>query len=265
MQTAAGIAYTENGSPESERASIPLILIHGAGGSALHWPPDVRRMQGYWVFGLDLPGHGNSESQGQSTIEGYVDRLRTWLDRQEIERAVWVGHSMGGGISLTAALTIPDRVAGLVLVGTGGRLRVHPSILEATAQPETFQGAVDLIISWAFSPDAPTSLTAQVAKRMADTTPHVMHHDFKACDRFDVMQRLQEIDVPALVICGQDDKLTPPKYSEYLAEQIPNAKLELIDEAGHMVMLEKPGEVAQAIRRFMDQSIADEVSPLIGE
>jgi pimeloyl-ACP methyl ester carboxylesterase len=214
-------------------------------------------MQGHWVFGLDLPGHGDSKSEGQSTIEGYVDRLQAWLNAKEIERAVWVGHSMGGGISLTAALTIPDRVAGLVLVGTGGRLRVHPSILEATADPETFRGAVDLIISWAFSPHASTSLTAQVAKRMAVTTPHVMHNDFKACDRFDVMQRLREIDVPALVICGQDDKLTPPKYSEHLAEQIPNAHLELIDEAGHMVMLEKPKEVAQAIRRFMEQLIAE--------
>ncbi len=258
MQTAAGISYQESGSPDSEGGSIPLILIHGAGGSALHWPADVRRMQGHWVFGLDLPGHGDSGSEGQSTIEGYVDHLRTWLDTQEIKRAVWVGHSMGGGISLTAALTIPDRVAGLVLVGTGGRLRVHPSILEATAKPEAFHGAVDLIISWAFSPHASTSLTAQVAKRMADTTPHVLHNDFKACDRFDVLQRLREIDVPALVICGQDDKLTPPKYSEYLAQQIPNARLELIDEAGHMVMLEKPGEVAQAIRQFMTQLVTEE-------
>jgi pimeloyl-ACP methyl ester carboxylesterase len=257
MQTTAGISCQENGSPETESGRIPLILIHGAGGSALHWPPDVRRMPGHWVFGLDLPGHGDSEGEGQSTIEGYVDRLRTWLDAKEIERAVWVGHSMGGGISLTAALSIPDRVAGLVLVGTGGRLRVHPSILEATAQPETFRGAVDLIISWAFSPHASTSLTAQVAKRMADTTPHVLHNDFRACDRFDVMQRLHEIDVPALVICGQDDKLTPPKYSEHLAEQIPNADLELIDHAGHMVMLEKPEQVAQAIRRFMGQLIAE--------
>jgi pimeloyl-ACP methyl ester carboxylesterase len=208
-------------------------------------------MPGHWVFGIDLPGHGDSGSEGQSTIEGYVDQLRAWLDAVGIERAVWAGHSMGGGISLTAALTIPGRVVGLVLVGTGARLRVHPSILEATSQPEAFRGAVDLIVSWAFSPQAPTSLTDLVAKRMADTTPHVLHNDFKACDRFDVMERLREISVPALVVCGKDDRLTPAKYSEYLAKTIPEARLELIDQAGHMVMLEKPKEVAQATQRFM--------------
>lgn len=257
MPLEADISYSESGGPDPGRGTVPMILIHGAGGSKLHWPPDLRRLQGHWVFGIDLPGHGESGSDGQSTIEGYVDRLRAWLDAVGIERAVWAGHSMGGGISLTAALNIPDRVAGLVLVGTGARLRVHPSILEATAQPETFHGAVDLIISWAFSPNAPASLTELVAKRMADTVPHVLHNDFKACDRFDVMQGLQEIEIPALVVCGKDDRLTPTKYSEYLAQEIPEARLELIDHAGHMVMLEKPKEVAQAIQSFMAELIAE--------
>jgi pimeloyl-ACP methyl ester carboxylesterase len=257
MHTAAGISYSESGGPDSESGRIPLILIHGAGGSSLHWPPDVRRMRGHWIFGIDLPGHGKSVGDGRSTIESYVDCLRTWLDALGIERAVWVGHSMGGGISITAALTLPDRVAGLVLVGTGARLRVHPSILEFTAQPDAFQGAVDLIISWAFSPQAPASLTDLVSSRMAQTTPQVLHDDFKACDRFDVMPRLQDIAVPALVICGRDDNLTPPKYSEYLAEQIPGASLEIIDDAGHMVMLEKPKDVARAIRNFMERFIPE--------
>lgn len=253
MPVQAGISYSESVGADPGKGNVPLILIHGAGGSSLHWPPEIRRMPGQWVFGIDLPGHGESGSEGQSTIEGYVDRLRAWLDTVGIERAVWTGHSMGGGISLTAALTIPDRVAGLVLVGTGARLRVHPSILEASAQPETFRGAVDIIISWAFSSHAPAKLTELAAKRMAETTPRVLHNDFKACDRFDMMQRLQEVRVPAVVICGQDDRLTPPKYSEYLAGQIPQATLKLIDQAGHMVMLERPKEVAQAIQSFLAQ------------
>jgi len=253
MQKAVGISYSESGTATSAAGSCPLILIHGAGGSALHWPPEVRRMHGHWVFGIDLPGHGESGGEGLATIEGYVDSMRAWLDALDIERAIWVGHSMGGGISLTAALTIPDRVAGLVLVGSGGRLRVHPSILEATAQPETFRGAVDLIISWAFSPQASSKLTNLVAKRMAETQPQVLHNDFKACDRFDAMSRLKEISVPVVAICGRDDKLTPIKYSEFVVQQIPNASLQLIDGAGHMVMLEKPFEVAEAIQSFVLQ------------
>ncbi len=261
MKTAAGISYSESGGAESATGRYPLILIHGAGGSALHWPPEVRRLPGHWVLGIDLPGHGESGGEGQATIEGYVERLKAWLNALSIDRAIWVGHSMGGGISLTAALLIPDRVAGLVLVGTGGRLRVHSSILEASAQPETFRGAVDIIISWAFSPEAPPKLTKLAAKRMAETQPHVLHHDFKACNQFDVMSRLEEINVPAIAICGRDDNLTPPKYSEYLAEHIPDARLTLIDGAGHMVMLEKPAEVAQAIHDFTSQLMAKEEAP----
>lgn len=251
MPKAAEIFYSESGSADSVVGRYPLILIHGAGGSALHWPAEVRRMPKHWVLGVDLPGHGKSEGEGQTTIGGYVECLRVWLDALGIERAVWIGHSMGGGISLTAAVTIPDRVAGLVLVGTGARLRVHPSILESTAHADTFRGAVDLIINWSFSPHAPANLTQLVARRMADTPPHVLHNDFKACDGFDVMSRLSEIHVPVVAICGQDDMLTPPKYSEFLATLIPQARLKLVDGAGHMVMLEKPAEVAQAIRDFM--------------
>ena len=256
MQKASGISYFESGSADSAPGRCPLILIHGAGGSALHWPTEVRRLQGHWVLAVDLPGHGKSEGQSPATIEGYVECLRNWLDALAIERAVWVGHSMGGGISLTAALSIPERVAGLVLVGTGGRLRVHPLILESTAQPEAFLGAVDLIVKWAFSSSAPSSLTQLVAKRMAETQPKVLHNDFKACDGFDLMSRLEDVLAPAIAICGRDDKLTPPKYSGHLAQQIPDARLKLIDDAGHMVMLEKPVEVAQAIQSFTSQLMA---------
>ena len=253
MPKAAGIAYRESGKPQTKEQHPPLILIHGAGGNALHWPTQVRRMKDRWVLSVDLPGHGNSDANGQSTIEGYVGCLEAWMDELAIERAVWTGHSMGGAISLMASLTIPSRVAGLVLVGTGARLRVHPSILEITANAQTLSGAVELIMSWAFSPQAPKQLVALVGKRMAETPSLVLHHDFKACDQFDVMRRLDEIQAPALVICGEDDRLTAPKYSQFLVDHIPQATLRLIDGAGHLVMLEKPEEVAQAIQDFISQ------------
>ena len=253
MPKAAGIAYRESGKPQTTAKHSPLILIHGAGGNALHWPPQVRRMKDHWILSVDLPGHGDSDPEGQSTIEGYVRCLETWLDELAIERALWAGHSMGGAISLMAALTIPSRVAGLILVGSGARLRVHPSILDATADDETLSSAVELIMSWAFSSKTPSQLVDLVGKRMAETQTHVLHNDFKACDQFDVMSRLGEIQVPALAICGQDDNLTAPKYSQYLSDQINQGSLRLIEDAGHMVMLEKPDEVAQAIQDFIAQ------------
>jgi pimeloyl-ACP methyl ester carboxylesterase len=211
----------------------------------------MRRLPGEVVYSLDLPGHGDSPGKGEDTISGYLQHLLGWLDSIGLTRVVWVGHSMGGAISLTAALTAPERTAGLVLVGTGGRLRVNPAILGTVGQPATFPQAVDTIIAWAFSPQAPERLTRLARNRMAQTPPEVLLGDFSACDRFDVMARLGEVAVPTLVICGKDDKLTPAKFSRYLAENITNASLQVIEGAGHMVMLERPEEVAKAVSGFM--------------
>ena len=82
---------------------------------------------------------------------------------------------------------------------------------------------------------------------MMQVAPQIIHDDFAACDAFDVMERLDEIHCPTLVICGTEDRMTPPKYSKYLVDGIANAELELIAGAGHMVMLEKPEPVAAAI------------------
>jgi pimeloyl-ACP methyl ester carboxylesterase len=198
-----------------------------------------------------LPGHGESEGRGEDTISGYLQQVIGWLDSIRLTRVVWVGHSMGGAISLTAALTAPERTAGLVLVGTGARLRVNPAILEAVGQPATFPQAVDTIIKWAFSPQASERLTRLARNRMAQTPPEVLLGDFSACDQFDAMARLGKITVPTMILCGKDDKLTPEKYSHYLAENIPNASLHVIEAAGHMVMLERPKQVAKAVREFL--------------
>jgi pimeloyl-ACP methyl ester carboxylesterase len=78
-----------------------------------------------------------------------------------------------------------------------------------------------------------------------------VHEDFQACDGLDVMDHLTGIQIPALIICGAEDRMTPVKYSQYLAEQIPNATLKVVEEAGHMVMLERPTIVAKAMGEFV--------------
>jgi len=235
--------------------SPPLVLIHGSGGSRLHWPPQLRRHPIYRVFGLDLPGHGDSPGEGETTIDGYVKRVVEWLDEQGIERAVLVGHSMGGAIAMTTALDEPRRVAGLVLMGTGGRLRVNEEILRATADPIHFAETVDMVITWAFSDKTPERIIALAKMRMSETRPEVIHGDFMACNRFDICDLLPEIRVPSLILCGKQDRLTPLKYANHLDEQIPESTLVLIEDAGHMVMLERPLEVAEAVSNFLESLV----------
>jgi pimeloyl-ACP methyl ester carboxylesterase len=76
--------------------------------------------------------------------------------------------------------------------------------------------------------------------------------DFRACDAFDVMERLGEIAVPALVVVGALDELTPPRYARTLQERIPDAKLVEVADAGHNVMLERPQQVTRAIAAFLE-------------
>jgi pimeloyl-ACP methyl ester carboxylesterase len=182
---------------------------------------------------------------------GYAGQVVDWLDEQGIERAVLAGHSMGGAIAMTAALEKPDRVAGLVLVGTGGRLRVNGEILQAAADPIRFEETVEVVITWAFSDQTPEKIVTLAKMRMLETRPAVIHGDFVACNQFDICDHLPEIRVPTLILCGEQDHLTPLKYARHLDEEIPESTLVLIEGAGHMVMLERPLEVTGAVEKYL--------------
>jgi len=173
------------------------------------------------------------------------------MDEVGLHKAVLVGHSMGGAISLYMGLQYPERVRALSLVGTGANLPVNADFLENTAHETTFQSAVEFLTSWAFSPSADPKLAEAAQQQMLGTRPTVLHGDFVACAAFDARERLGEIECPTQVICGSDDKLMPVRFSQYLADHIPSAELDLIPEAGHMVMLEKPTLFAAALEKFL--------------
>ena len=251
MPTAASLYYFAHQTDDSEK--LPVIFIHGAGGTHLHWSPEMRRLNEQRIYALDLPGHGKSEGVGKQSITEYVQAVLDFMDAIGLPAAVIVGHSMGSAIALELTLNAPDRVLALGLVGSGSRLRVAPSILENAANPVTFPLAVKLINEWAFSADTSPRLRELAAQRMGETRPTVLHGDFLACNEFDVGERLSEIQKPTLILCGAEDKMTPPKYSKSLHEKIPNSELVIVEGAGHMVMLENPREAAAAFERFLDR------------
>jgi pimeloyl-ACP methyl ester carboxylesterase len=234
----------------STRENPPLVLIHGAGGDHLYWPPEIRRLPGTHVIAIDLPGHGKSPGEGEASIQAYAGRVHAWLSKLGEPGAVFAGHSMGAAIALSLALYYPDCVLGLVLVSSGARLKVNPAMLELLAEPSNYSQAVELIIRWSFSLQASPSLLKLAGQRMAEASPEVLYHDLSACNDYDVSSRMAEIDVPTLVICGAADRMTPLRLSNHLASSIPKAQLEVVQDAGHMVMLERPQAVGAAIAKF---------------
>ena len=223
-----------------------LLLVHGAGGNHQHWGSAVRNLRMANVYALDLPGHGHSSGTGLGSILDYASFIWKFLDALQIERAMIGGHSMGGAIAMQVALDRPQRVSGLVLVGTGARLRVLPAILDGILSDPA--STVEFICATAYSSSTPRELVRQGQRQMLEVAPQTIHDDFAACNLFDVIGRLEEIHCPTLVVCGTEDRLTPVKYSTFLTEKIAGADLKLIEGAGHMVMTEKPEPLAQALQ-----------------
>lgn len=244
-RTVAGLFHVD-WSPQDQRGP-PLVMIHGAGGSHRHWPLEARELPGRRVVVVDLPGHGDSPGPGRRAVTDYARDLLALLDALALDRAVMVGHSMGGAIALTLALDWPDRVAGLGLVGTGARLRVTSALLQATADAVALSAAVEVMTDWSFGPGASADLRIEFSGGLRSLPASVVHGDFCACDEFDVLERLGEIRVPTAVVCGDADRSTPPRYSEFLQAHIRGASLTLIPGAGHMVALEAPGATVAAL------------------
>jgi pimeloyl-ACP methyl ester carboxylesterase len=226
-----------------------IVFIHGAGGSTAGWYFQREYLErSFEVVLLDLPGHGQSGGDGCRSIEDYTASVRAAIAENGLQGCYLAGHSMGGMIAMHLAVASPDLVKGLILIGTGARLRVFPQILEGVLKDK--EKTVEGIMRFAFSKKAPEAMVQSGFTEMMKSSAEVIYGDFASCDKSDMLATVKEIAQPTLVICGLDDALTPPKYSEFLAREIPGSRLVLVPDAGHMVMIEKPEETNRAIATF---------------
>lgn len=225
-----------------------LVFIHGSGGSHHLW--DAQMDLGFDCIALDLPGHGQSGGKPAASISDYAAAVSEFLAQMQLSRPVYLaGHSMGAAISLTCALRQPDLLDGIILIGAGPRMKVMPSFLDALRSGNSDPGFFKL----AFSPDAPAQMVDDMVQTISLVPAEVLYADFSACNDFDISQELEGIRLPALLIVGVDDKLTPQKLAQYISDHLTRARLEVIPGAGHFVMIEKPIEVNRLITDFCTQ------------
>jgi pimeloyl-ACP methyl ester carboxylesterase len=183
-----------------------------------------------------LPSHNKSEEFSEHTLELYVDVLRNFIKHLDLKEIVLAGHSLGGAVIQSYYFKYPSGVAALFLIGTGGRLRVLPSILETVRNdfPKFLEDMED-----------------NLKKEFLKTPSNVCYDDFKICDEFDTLDKTALIEIPCLILVGNDDIMTPVKYSEFFHRKIKNSELVIIDKAGHLAMIEQPKKLNEAIENYI--------------
>ncbi|MHC1590781.1 MAG: alpha/beta fold hydrolase [Candidatus Helarchaeales archaeon] len=232
----------------------PIILfIHGAGGSCHLWVPLIDSLDSSInALAISLTGHGNSIGTEEPSLSTYLKDVEDVISTLPSPPFL-CGHSMGGAIALQFALQNPDKISGLILVSTGARLKVAPMIFQFLEQDPAgyLKSSLKFMFSREFRKNQKKKIKQFVEELAPLMTPEITKADFQACNSFDVMDKIQNIQKPTLIIVGSDDFMTPPKYSQYLNEKIPKSSLKIIEGPGHLITIEKPREVAEIITEFV--------------
>jgi pimeloyl-ACP methyl ester carboxylesterase len=234
-----------------------IVLLHGAGFDHTSWALHTRWFahHGFAVLAPDLPGHGRSAGDPLSTIADMADWTAALIAAAGATSARLVGHSMGSLIALETAARHPAKVAGLSLIGTAATMTVGPDLLRAAEAND--QAAIDMVSIWGlgFQAELGGSLAPGLwmhsgAQRVLEQCrPGVLYNDLAACNAYQgALAAAATVTVPATVILGERDMMTPAKAGKALAAAIPHAKTIVLPGAGHMMMVERPDELLAALQ-----------------
>lgn len=235
---------------EQKAGSVPvsMLFLHGSGGTHQVWRNQMDL--GFNIVAADLPGHGCSCQYPCESIAEASLLTAQLLEKLHLQGPVFLlGHSMGAAITLYTALSYPAMIDGIILAGGGARLRVLPDVLKSLAQGEIDPNFLRI----AFAPAAPAQLVEAELSSYLSCSISTLYSDLTCCDQFDISRQLDNIHIPALIIVGKEDRLTPVKYAEYLAVRLPRAELAVVENAGHYVMLEQPQQVNTLITNFVSR------------
>lgn len=245
---------------EGPRDGFPVVLVHGSNASLHTWEAWVQRLtaKGYRVVSLDLPAHGLSgpTPEGLYTSAAYVGIVEKLVDRLALPRFVLGGNSMGGGVAWRYAVAHPDRLAGLVLVDASGQ-----PMPKGSSPPLGFRLARIPVARDILATVTPRRLIEmsfkQSVSNQAIATPAMVDRYWElllypgnrraTVQRFGQYQgddgaaaKLKGLTVPTLILWGREDKLIPVSVAAWFSQQIPNARVTILDGIGHIPMEEAP-------------------------
>ncbi len=251
--------YAATGGKAFDSALPAIVFMHGAGMDHTVWALQTRwfAWHGRSVLALDLPGHGRSDGPALDTIDALAEWVFAVLDAAGAKGAALAGHSMGAFIALEAAARRPERVRALALCGCAAEMPVSEKLLNAGLAGEHL--AYELITAWGLGRRAQMGGAEAPGTWMSGGALRLLEHgrkgvvgiDLRACDRYKVSAAaIQKIKVPAVLVLGSHDRMSPVKAAAPLAA-ISGAKTIVIDQAGHMMMIEQPGRTLDALRTLL--------------
>jgi pimeloyl-ACP methyl ester carboxylesterase len=215
----------------------------------------------FHIVAVDIHGHGASGYRDPMTLEEMTEDFYLLLGKLNLKNAIWFGCSIGGMIGMRLALAHPQAIDSLILMSTTARLD-PPEIKEATLQLwDLFRAGhrediADPAMRYLFAPrtyqDRPELIEEFKRELIGIKEAEGMFAAALATfNRSEIGVAISKIDTPTLVIAGRDDPTTTPAQAEFIAGQIPNARLEVIEDANHLVAIEKPREITKLVREFL--------------
>lgn len=233
----------------NHQAPGPAVLfIHGAASSSAVWPSTLTHLPGIHSIALDLPGHGASSPPGRRSIEQYAQFVEHFIGWQRLSRVTLAGHSMGSAIALSIAHRAAVDVGGLFLLGAAAHMPVSRTILAGSVN------SLSDVASWIAANALIEATPAQrdaIHRQVVETEGTTSYGDFLACNRFDLRAKVASITVPALVVAGTLDRMTPLRFSESLAAGLPNGRLATLEGCGHFAMVEHMEKVKNLLIDFV--------------
>jgi pimeloyl-ACP methyl ester carboxylesterase len=243
----------------------PLVLAMGVGGSCQGWlplqVPDFSQYRRTLIF--DHPGVGRSEAfEADFTTQDLADTLAGLLEALSIDRADVLGAFMGGMVAQELALRHPGQVARLVLVGTYARPDAkRRALLELWRDLARCETPIDVMIRerllWTLQDDTMEqrdlvdSMVEYFTREGMPMTSGMFARQCDACIGHDSLDRLPEIRSETLVLCGRNDRLTPPHFHRQLADEIPEARLVTFAHGAHLVMVESVESFNRTVMQFL--------------
>jgi len=182
-------------------------------------------------------------------VNRYVEWVRKITGVMGVKHPVVIGHSLGAAISLAWAIQYGEELAGIVPVGGGVKMPVNSAILDGIR--EDAASTLAIVAKFSVTKNNRQVMVPGLVADMLKVNPAVIYGDFLSCDRLDLTDTVTSIALPTLLICGSDDKMTPPRFSQFMHERIAGAELALVQGAGHFVMQENAPEFNRVLREFL--------------